>query len=398
MVSTNTCFVPLITALDLLPTNLLFVFAALHCFRNCAAVDYRAVPISLLSFLFLSFIPFPLYPYYANFIAICNFIQSAMTASSPATRRSRQWSSPQRARISDFLAENRHTELGYQDALAAAQIEHERVRDAAIRVFKDHELQEECRRLQEQEAAVIRQQRREEERIRNEESLRAEEERLRALKAKTVPKLPPAEPNSPPVSQLNGPQLNGTRSLNSISATSPANRHDAAAPGLKPPPGASQQPLSNAGPTPPVNGTKVEQPVAPTQASPFATPTAAGSVFKPATFQPNPLATAFTQPKPPADQYTVIHQNLKRLRASLAEQAKSLPSLKARMGDMRRELRKTLGQMVTEKGGNRKQVGNSSLTRTILTNMARRRRQFKRYYRSRLVAVFPARQLIPLNM
>ncbi|KAI1190331.1 GLE1-domain-containing protein [Nemania serpens] len=279
-----------------------------------------------------------------------------MTASSPATRRSRQWSSPQRARISDFLAENRHTELGYQDALAAAQIEHERVRDAAIRVFKDHELQEECRRLQEQEAAVIRQQRREEERIRNEESLRAEEERLRALKAKTVPKLPPAEPNSPPVSQLNGPQLNGTRSLNSISATSPANRHDAAAPGLKPPPGASQQPLSNAGPTPPVNGTKVEQPVAPTQASPFATPTAAGSVFKPATFQPNPLATAFTQPKPPADQYTVIHQNLKRLRASLAEQAKSLPSLKARMGDMRRELRKTLGQMVTEKGGNRKQA------------------------------------------
>ncbi|KAI1199616.1 GLE1-domain-containing protein [Nemania serpens] len=278
-----------------------------------------------------------------------------MTGSSPATRRSRQWSSPSRARVSELLAENRHTELGYQDALAAAQIEHERVRDAAIRVFKDHELKEECRRLQEQEAAVIHQQRREEERIRNEESLRAEEERLRALKSKTVPQLPPLPPNSPPVPQLNASQLNGARSLNSISATSPANRHDAISPGLNPPPGTSQQPLSNAGPTLPVNGTRVDQPVAPTKASPFATLAATSSAVKPAAFQPNPLATAYT-PNSPADQYTVIHQNLKKLRASLTEQAKSLPPLKARMGDMRRELRKTLGQMVTEKGGNRKQA------------------------------------------
>lgn len=305
-----------------------------------------------------------------------------MTGSSPATRRSRQWSSPSRARVSELLAENRHTELGYQDALAAAQIEHERVRDAAIRVFKDHELKEECRRLQEQEAAVIHQQRREEERIRNEESLRAEEERLRALKSKTVPQLPPLPPNSPPVPQLNASQLNGARSLNSISATSPANRHDAISPGLNPPPGTSQQPLSNAGPTLPVNGTRVDQPVAPTKASPFATLAATSSAVKPAAFQPNPLATAYT-PNSPADQYTVIHQNLKKLRASLTEQAKSLPPLKARMGDMRRELRKTLGQMVTEKGGNRKQVGSSSPSRTILTNLPRRRQQSNQYYRSR---------------
>ncbi|KAI1113683.1 GLE1-domain-containing protein [Nemania sp. NC0429] len=278
-----------------------------------------------------------------------------MTASSPATRRSRQWSSPLRARVSDFLAENRHTELGYQDALTAAQIEHERVRDAAIRVFKDHELQEECRRLQLQEAAVLQLQRREEERIRNEESLRAEQERLRALKSTTVPKLPPEAPSPAPVPQLNGPQSNGTRSLNSISTTSPTNTLHTIPPGLNPSPGTSQHPLSNAGQTLPVNGTKVEQPVAPTKASPFAALAPTGSVFKPAVPQPNSLAAPFA-PKPPADQYVVIHQNLKKLRASLAEQAKSLPPLKARMGDMRRELRKTLGQMVVEKGGNKKQA------------------------------------------
>ncbi|TRX89503.1 hypothetical protein FHL15_009547 [Xylaria flabelliformis] len=290
-----------------------------------------------------------------------------MTGSSPATRRSRQWSSPSRSRLSDFLAENRHTELSHQDALAAAQVEHERVRHAAIRVFKDHEWEEENRRLQEQEEIIRQQQRREEERIRHEERLRAEEERLRALKLKTVPKLPPEAPPAAAVPNLS--QSNSPGYSKPTATTSSADNQ-----GTKVPVGEAS-PNTTIQQQPPfsvqallVNGTKgaqitpaqqlphlQEQHSAPTTSQPSAVPAVTSAFLNPPVSRPNALS-APSMSKPPADQYVVIHQNLKRLRASLAEQAKSLPLLKARVGDMRRELRKSLGQIVTEKGGNKKQV------------------------------------------
>ncbi|KAI1352174.1 GLE1-like protein-domain-containing protein [Xylaria sp. FL0043] len=281
-----------------------------------------------------------------------------MTGSSPATRRSRQWSSPSHSRISEFLGENRHSELSHQDALAAAQAEHERVRHAAIRVFKDHESKEEHRRLLEREELIRHQQRLEEERIRNEERLQAEEERLRALKLKTVPKripeapsLPaapataPVAPPSPWSNPASAPQPNGFTSPSSITQVK------------KESPAASEQLPSNAPALAAVNGNKPTQTaglggpqhVALTQPSPSAPLTATAPSYKP------PASTLPTS-IPPVDQYIVIHQNLKKLRASLIEQAKSLPPLKARMGDMRRELRKSLGQVVAEKGANRKQI------------------------------------------
>ncbi|RYC54756.1 hypothetical protein CHU98_g11456 [Xylaria longipes] len=287
-----------------------------------------------------------------------------MTGSSPATRRSRQWSSPSHSRMSEFLPENRHTELSHQDALAAAQIEHERVRHAAIQVFKDHELQEENRRLQEQEEMVRQQQRREEERIRHEERLRAEEERLRALKLKTVPKLPPEAPPAAVPSYSSVPQLNGAGHSKPTTSTSLADNQTLKVPGGEASPNVAQKPPSSVSALL-VNGTKGPQPMpvplpqekhgAPTTSQPFTATAAGGPFFKPPASIQNVLSAPFAF-KPPVDQYVVIHQNLKRLRASLAEQAKSLPLLKARMGDMRRELRKSLGQIVTEKGGNKKQM------------------------------------------
>ncbi|KAI0420707.1 hypothetical protein F5X98DRAFT_382693 [Xylaria grammica] len=75
--------------------------------------------------------------------------------------------SPSCSRVSEFFTENRHAELSHQDALAAAQVEHERVRHAATRVFENYEVKEGSWRLQERA-----------------------EERLWALKLKIVPKLP----------------------------------------------------------------------------------------------------------------------------------------------------------------------------------------------------------------
>ncbi|KAI1433364.1 GLE1-domain-containing protein [Xylaria sp. CBS 124048] len=267
-----------------------------------------------------------------------------MTASSPLSRQSQQWSSPVRSQLSNSLGENRNSELSHQDALAAAQAEHERVRHAAIIVFKNHQFQEERRRIQEQEAIIRQHQRIEEERIRNEERLRAEQEQLRALRAKTVPVLPPDTPRQPP------PVAAGLNHFGNL-----LNSAERSAPTL---------PSLNHEETPQVNGVKVAQPTQLQQVQhalppkPFSsiTPTTAVSSFKPPAASAQATLSTLSTSRPTNDRYVVIHQNLKKLRAYLLEQAKSLPALKARMGDMRRELRKCLGQIVTEKGGNRKQI------------------------------------------
>ncbi|KAI0388818.1 GLE1-domain-containing protein [Xylariaceae sp. FL0594] len=278
-----------------------------------------------------------------------------MSGSSPATRRSRQWSSPARGRLSDILCEGRHTELSHQDALAFAQLEHERVRLAAIKVYEDHEFEEETRRVHEKENNIRQLQRIEEERIRNEERLRAEEERLRALKAKAVPKLPP-EPaqQAPPAAVTSTPastttaQSSGSQPSKAFAPTDSTAALKSTAPETK----ASSflQPSATSPPTLQTGGVKAAQsapvPIASMlNSSPFASTTTT-----------KPQAVAQPPPKPPIDDYTVIHQNLKKLRAFMAEQAKAVPELKARMGDMRREMRKSLGQFVTEKGGNKQQT------------------------------------------
>ena len=287
-----------------------------------------------------------------------------MSDSSPAPRRSRQWSSPDRDDLSAFLSENRNNELLHLEALAAAQAEHERVREAAIRAYQTHELKEKNRRLREQQERIREEQRKEEERIRNEERLRLEEERLRALRAKTVPKLPP-EPEVAP-STLTSPVA---------SAFAPAKQKEPQS--LQPPPpqvnGSSgakpaAQPLSPLVPQPPPQTQPAQQSTQPS--NPFqrlAQPTqqqqqlqqqqqnGVSTASKPPQASAAPAPTA-PRAAPGLDRYVEIHQNLKKLRASLAEQAKSSPPLKQRLGNMRRELRKNLGQLVGEKGGNKTQV------------------------------------------
>ncbi|KAI1391370.1 GLE1-domain-containing protein [Hypoxylon trugodes] len=285
-----------------------------------------------------------------------------MAGSSPATRRSRQWSNP----LSSPLSEERNSALNHQDALAAALAEHDRVREVAIRVYHDYELQEERRRLEEQQNSILEQQRKEEELIRAKEQLRKEEERLRILKETKVPELPPAPPT--PIPAVNG------SALATKSATLPAKPafQPTTAPAVseaiqKPKsslfglhqPASQQSPLTN-GVNGQANGTagKVVEPSLPNT---FSKPQAQlfSTQAKPATPPSNALSIAnLTNSSPPAnvDRYVQIHRNLKKLRASLLQQAKTSPLLKQRLGDMRRELRKNMGQLVGEKGANRTQA------------------------------------------
>ncbi|KAF3061543.1 Nucleoporin GLE1 [Daldinia childiae] len=284
-----------------------------------------------------------------------------MAGSSPAARTSQQWSTPDRPRMSSIsciLSESRNTATSHQDALARAQAEHDRVREAAIRVYHDHELQEEQKRLLEQQKRILEQQKLEEERIRAEERLRAEEERLRALKAKTVPKLPP-EPPTPIV------HTNGAAAAPAQIKATPTTANSGVLSSSKSPPFGVQQPALTNGLSGHANGTLQPHPLQPfgqpktipqgqslSGPSPFTQPTNA-------ILQPNGLSAA-APAKPPVainvDRYVEIHKNLKKLRASLLQQSKLSPPLKKRMGDMRRELRKNMGQLVGEKGGNKKQI------------------------------------------
>ena len=54
--------------------------------------------------------------------------------------------------------------------------------------------------------------------------------------------------------------------------------------------------------------------------------------------------------------YLTIHQELKELRKGMASQAKQNTDLKQAMGDMRREIRKSVGQVREGKGANQNQV------------------------------------------
>lgn len=272
-----------------------------------------------------------------------------MTSSSPARPSSRQRASPLRSPIEEILAEDRDRNSAerHRYLLEAARREHERVRAEAERVYREQLKREERERLLEER-------RKEEERIRLEQQLAESRARLNELRQKKV-EIPPLlpEPEPPAAPAVNGKaaptkdgaaappapaQSNGTTTLPS---TTPATKPPAA-PSAAPPQAQAQEPVK---PTASLSGT---------------------SLFDKAA-QPNGVSpgtgTSRAVPPPatqtPPDRYAEIHRNLKALRKSMAEQATRNRALKERMGDMRREIRKSVGQLTVSSGvagANRPQV------------------------------------------
>ncbi|KAH9901916.1 GLE1-like protein-domain-containing protein [Xylariomycetidae sp. FL2044] len=303
---------------------------------------------------------------------------SPAARSSPAGRRSNgQWPSPNRpspnrTRLAEILqSDPRHTELDHRDALAAAKAAHDRVWEAAVKTMRNHELEEEQKRLERETARIRHEQRKEEERIRVEQQLRVEEERLRALKLKTVPKLPPEEPPAQPTSPATKPnastipeqpaakatpnsQLQPASTTKSSLFGQPQNTAENTSSNQVNGINAAQRPLS----LPQQQNNSVGKPLASSLAT--GQPPAGGIFSKPALPPQNESTTQTSvvrAPLPPDnDRYVEIHKNLKKLRASTEQAAKTSAPLKANMGDMRRAMRKNIGQLVGEKGGNKAQV------------------------------------------
>ncbi|EXK42259.1 hypothetical protein FOXG_01799 [Fusarium oxysporum f. sp. lycopersici 4287] len=273
-----------------------------------------------------------------------------MTFSSPV-RRNQLLSSPDRNIAATFLLDSRNNELNHRDALAAAQLEHDRVRQAAIRVYELHELQEEHKR-------IVAEERREEERLKAEAAVVAEEKRLRELKAKTVPRLPP-EPAPQPPSPAK-PEPTKTNGATQIKDVTPA--LDAKKPIVSPATGPASASATTASftQTKPSNQFGTTQPAFESLpqklngATIQSTAPAATTIPQPAVKSAAPTVQPVQSKSAPSiDRYSQIHQELKKLRKELQAQSKVAGSpLKGKLGAARREIRVAIGQLTGGKGAN----------------------------------------------
>ncbi|KAK6071775.1 GLE1-like protein [Seiridium cupressi] len=335
-----------------------------------------------------------------------------MAGSSP-TRRNAQVASPERPPYGTYLSAERNNLTSHHEALAASKDEHDRVRDYAIRALEKHAHRLERLRLEDEEAQVVEKQKRERERLERERKLREEEKRLRELEAQQIPKLPPKPPpatvaTSPKVeatgtngiakdTRPTGPSssLFGLPSSGPFAATpTTVQANGGSSAGVKPAAGPTPQQAtpdigketgnapksnpfaattkaattSNAAPAPSPFAT-APKPAAPAT-NPFGKPAGSPAVNGSSTAAPTPIPSAAassaaqTQAAQRTDRYVQIHQSLKRLRASLKQQMTTNQDLKKNAGNMRREIRKSIGQLTGERGANKQQL---EKIRTVLT-------------------------------
>lgn len=240
-------------------------------------------------------------------------------------------------------------EAVHENLLDTALREHNRVREQAIRVFQNNQLRE-------AQLKLLQEERQEKERLRLEQELADGRARIIELRKKTVPipELPPRVKTPPP-------------------------------PPAPPTPPTPEPPQKAA---PPVAQPQAPQQVAAPQVAPVVTqPVTAPQA--PQTIQPAPYAaqvvtqaptTAAAQPapvtickEPPpyilpgAQRYLEIHQNLKRLRHFIIDNGKKDPGLRKKTGEMRREIRKSVGQLTSGKGATTIPVSLLQLNRMVWT-------------------------------
>lgn len=282
-----------------------------------------------------------------------------MPNSSPL-RRSQLLSSPDRGHVSSFLLDDRNTELSHRDALAAAQAEHDRVRELALRVFDLH-------KLKEKHNQIVQQERREQERLRAEAAVAAEEKRLQELKAKSIPKPPPPPP--PPKPEPEAVVKSSEKPAGNL-APAPSEQLKAQQPGASLSGPTSQQQqlrlqlqqqqqpnglLANGNPFGSLGQQQAQPrpPAASSQNDP--------SLSTPSVFSEKPISAPSPQPvqqkpsslDPLSDRYIQIHQALKKLRSDIISASKVPGSpLKGKVGSLRREIRISIGQLTGVKGAN----------------------------------------------
>jgi nucleoporin GLE1 len=275
------------------------------------------------------------------------------TRNSPLDRSSHILTSPERRVLSQILGDDRNTPLSLADALQAATISHERVRAAAIQTFQNHELEEHKRRIEHE-----RQQ--EEARLKREAEIAAEQERVNELKRQSIqrpdpvpdaepPKVEPPKPEEPPAKK--SPVLDATTAPSKPTPPQSAPAPQPSTTALKQP-SASASPFAGLQKLPEKAQSPIQQ-VDGAKAAPQSRPppTQVPAQSRPALAKPTPSISPAKQQL--ADRYTAIHQSLKQLRKDMVAQSKVPGSpLKGKMGDFRRSIKVSIGQLTAGKGAN----------------------------------------------
>lgn len=361
-------------AIFVLSTSTLFHRDDLHRQAPIDAPDQRAGPLSLLK---IEHRAKPSYISQSYVHITCDIRLCKMAGSTPPTRASRYsqrsslFSSPDRPPCADFLSPDRNSELSHKEALAAAAAEHTRIREKANHTLQLYQEEEAQRRLAERQQQLIDLQQKEKQRLEKERSLRAEDERLRDLRAKSIARLPP-EPELPkaptaPVKQEATPTPQPTLSAQPQASTTPATANGAT-PATQPAASAPATSILNRTPTPAANSpTPLSNPAQqqttqePAKSASPLQPVANGQV-KPEQSPTNGTAPSATPahvppPAPRVDplkqRYLDIHKNLKAFRASYVHQMSTNPALKNHTADLRRDVRKFVGQISMDKANNR---------------------------------------------
>ena len=249
------------------------------------------------------------------------------------------------------------TEAAHKAALAAAQAQHQRVRDSALRAYSNDVLRQEHELLRRKQTQEL-------ERLKLESEKAQLEARLQELQRKKITPPAPRAPSPPPPRAPTPKQVTPSQNLSTKGQNYSLAQQDARAqPPSRPktPPRPVEPRQSFPGPAEPA-ASRTQSPrlpsIPPKQAdipSPSPAPNKASiNLITAPTAPPHDFPSPYSFPG--AEKYLEIHKRLKQLRAFVTEHAKQDPGLKKKMGEMRREIRKSVGQLTEGRGANRTPV------------------------------------------
>jgi nucleoporin GLE1 len=249
-----------------------------------------------------------------------------------------------------------NTEAAHRAALAAAQAQHQRVRDSALRAYSNDILRQEHELLRRKQIQEL-------ERLKLESEKAQLEARVQELQRKKITPAPRAPSPPPPraptpkqVAPSQGQFKNGQNYslVQQDARVRPPSRQ-------KTPPRSVEarqnfshpaEPTASRNQSPKLPSIPPKQPDVP---SPSSAPSKAPIKSITAPSAPTHDSTS-AHSFPGAEKYLEIHKRLKQLRAFVKEHAKQDPELKNKMGEMRREIRKSVGQLTEGRGANRTPV------------------------------------------
>lgn len=291
------------------------------------------------------------------------------------------------------LFAERNSEANHAAALAAAQAEHTRIRENALRVFQLEQLRVETENIRQQRIQAEERGRLEIEQLReSNERLRQEriqlEERARLEREKAAEQLRVQQTTSAvptPPSSTGPPQ--------SAAPPQPTPFPPQTAVPQQPKPTkivlktGSQSTSQSPAPASPVfaNASQLQQPQLPAPQFNQAQPSAAA----PASNQPNQVQptspTLITAPQiklsaqvkanyfpfdhlhPAADRFVEIHKTLKQLRARIKELGENDTAFRKKAGDMRRAITRSVGQLIEGAGVNKVPVSAPAMVNCVAT-------------------------------